>query len=228
MNTVLLLRKISGLLPKYRRFLSSIAFLLGCNAGLLRCRRSAQLSNKGFCRKCKISACGMHNQIIIEDGAYLEGCSFHIEGSNCKVLISTGCTLIGVEFWIEDDAGEIRIGKAVKTFGDSQFSVIEGQSIVIGDECLLAKGIQIRVGDSHSILSLENHERINHSQSVVIGKHVWIGEKSTVLKGAVIEHDAVIATGAVVTRRVPPNTIAAGVPAKTVKENITWDIQRKN
>ena len=52
---------------------------------------------------------------------------------------------------------------------------------------------------------------------IVVGKDVWIGAHATILKGVTIGDGAIIAAGAVVTRDVPPNTIAAGVPARVVK-----------
>lgn len=230
MNGVLLLRKIAGRYSHCYKLFSSIAFLLGRNNGLIRggVRKNLQLDNNGFCRKCCFSISGTHTLITIGKGTYLEDCSFHIEGNYCKVVIGEGCTLRGVEFWIEDDSGTIRIGKATKSFGNTQLASIEGQTISIGDACLLAKGIQVRVGDSHSIFCVKNHQRINCSKGVIIGNHVWIGEQVTILKGVNIGENSVIGTGAIVTANIPKNTIAAGVPAKIVKENITWDIQRIN
>ena len=228
MNGVLLLRKLAGRYPRCYKLLSSIALFLGRNKGVIRSRRNFQFDNSGFYRKCRFSIFGAHTLLTVGKGAYLEDCSFHIEGKDCKIFIGEGCTLRGVEFWIEDDAGTISIGKETKTFGNTQLAVIEGQTINIGDDCLLAKGIQVRVGDSHSIISVENYQRINCSKGVTIGNHVWMGEKVTILKGVNIGENSVIGTGAIVTDNIPKNTIAAGVPAKIVKENITWDIQRIN
>lgn len=230
MNGVLLLRKIAGRYSHCYKLLSSIAFLLGRNNGLIRggARKNLQLDSNGFCRKCCFSISGTNTLIIVGKGTYLEDCSFRIEGNYCKVVIGEGCTLRGMEFWIEDDLGTISIGKATKSFGNTQLASIEGQTISIGNDCLLAKGIQVRVGDSHSIFSVKNHQRINYSKGVTIGNHVWIGEQVTILKGVNIGENSVIGTGAIVTANIPKNTIAAGIPAKIIKENITWDIQRIN
>ena len=50
-----------------------------------------------------------------------------------------------------------------------------------------------------------------------IGKQVWIGSNATVLPGVTIGDGAVVAAGAVVTRDVPANMVAAGVPAKVIR-----------
>ena len=57
-----------------------------------------------------------------------------------------------------------------------------------------------------------------HPAPVVIGKNVWLGASVTVVPGVTIGDNAVIAAGAVVTKDVPANTIAAGVPAKVIRE----------
>lgn len=52
---------------------------------------------------------------------------------------------------------------------------------------------------------------------VVIGDGVWIGAGAKVLPGVTVGEGSVIAAGAVVTRSVPPYSVAAGVPAKVIK-----------
>lgn len=52
---------------------------------------------------------------------------------------------------------------------------------------------------------------------VIIGKNVWIGDKATILPNVRIGDGAVIAANAVVTKDVPPYSVAAGCPAKVVK-----------
>ena len=51
-----------------------------------------------------------------------------------------------------------------------------------------------------------------------IGKNVWLGANVTVLPGVTINNGSIIAAGAVVTKDVPANMIAAGVPAKVIRE----------
>ena len=53
---------------------------------------------------------------------------------------------------------------------------------------------------------------------VVIEDNVWLGANVTVLKGVRIGRDSVVAAGSVVTRDLPAGVLAAGVPAKVIKD----------
>ncbi len=54
-------------------------------------------------------------------------------------------------------------------------------------------------------------------KKVTLGKNVWVGASSTILPGITIGDNAVIGAGSVVTKDLPPNSIAVGVPAKIIK-----------
>ena len=62
-------------------------------------------------------------------------------------------------------------------------------------------------------------------QPIHIGKNVWLGANVTVLPGVTIGDGSIIAAGAVVTRDVPENMIAAGVPAKVIRAVKKEDIK---
>lgn len=59
---------------------------------------------------------------------------------------------------------------------------------------------------------------------VEIGNNVWIGDKATVLSGVKIGDGAVIAANAVVTKDIPPYSVAAGIPAKIIRQHIKNNI----
>ena len=52
---------------------------------------------------------------------------------------------------------------------------------------------------------------------VIVGQNVWIGDKVTILPNVTIGDGAIIAANAVVTKNIPPYTIAAGCPAKVIR-----------
>ena len=57
-----------------------------------------------------------------------------------------------------------------------------------------------------------------------IGNHVWIGSGAKILKGVTIGNGSIVAAGAVVVQDVPENCLAAGVPARIVKEGVQWKL----
>lgn len=92
-------------------------------------------------------------------------------------------------------------------------------NIEIGEDATIGRDVVIRSYDGHTILQPD----YKVSEPIKIGKHVWIGQGATILKGVTIGDGAIVASGAIVTRDIPANCIAAGVPAKIIKENISWE-----
>ncbi|MCB6993123.1 CatB-related O-acetyltransferase [bacterium 210820-DFI.6.37] len=64
----------------------------------------------------------------------------------------------------------------------------------------------------------------DHKGDIIIGNDVWIGYEAVILAGVTIGDGAIIGTRAVVTKDVPPYTIAGGVPAKPIKRRFPEEI----
>lgn len=173
----------------------------------------------------KIQIAGNHNTVIIESDAVVRDCLMKIQGNGCKVFIGRNCFIANAELWIEDNECEISIGKDTFIGHHSHLACTESTRITVGEDSLISSGVQIRTGDSHSITDLEGN-RINKAADVRIGDHCWLGQGSKVLKGTVLDHDIVVATGAIVHGTFEPNSIIGGIPAKTLKTGITWQSKR--
>lgn len=103
--------------------------------------------------------------------------------------------------------------------------------VEIGNSVLIAHLVDIHDTDAHSLdwrlrradpISLFRdgvpiNWRAVRAASVHIEDDVWIGFKTSILKGVTIGRGAVIAAGSVVTKDVPPFTLAAGSPARVVR-----------
>lgn len=93
--------------------------------------------------------------------------------------------------------------------------------IEIGSNCLIAGNCQIFDSNGHE-LSFENvGQRINtkgKSKPIKIGDNVWIGANSIILPGVEIGSGSVIGANSVVSKSVPPMCLAAGNPAKIIKD----------
>lgn len=105
-----------------------------------------------------------------------------------------------------------------KGFINENVQITCGDKIEIGDGCFIGRDVIIRSYDAHEIMK----EGYQVSAPIVIGNHVWIGQRAMILKGVTIGDGAVIAAGAVVTKDVSAHSVVAGVPAKVVEENIEW------
>jgi maltose O-acetyltransferase len=71
---------------------------------------------------------------------------------------------------------------------------------------------------NHPLDPSERRKKISLVEAVTIGDDVWIGANCTILPGVTIGSNVVIAAGAVVTKDLPGNCIAAGVPAAIIRE----------
>ncbi len=97
-------------------------------------------------------------------------------------------------------------------------SIIANKSIEIGENCMLGELVSIVDSDFHNIIPDLRHKSRGKVLPVKIGDNVWLGSRVTVLKGVTIGDNSVIAAGGVVTKDVPDNVVAAGVPAVVIKE----------
>ncbi len=86
--------------------------------------------------------------------------------------------------------------------------------VFIADNCMIASEAYITDSDWHDIY---NRVAIGQSVPVHIEENVWIGDRATICKGVRIGRNSIIGAGAVVTKDVPENSIAAGNPARIVK-----------
>lgn len=178
--------------------------------------------------KCTFDIDGNNNEIVISASSILNNVTFFIRGDNHRVTIGQRVKFsLGGEIWMEDQGCEVLIGNH-STFESSHIAVTEPNAkIHIGEDCMFANDIDLRTGDSHSIIDATTNERINYAQNVRIGNHVWIASHVSILKGVHISDNSVVATRAVVTKSfMEPNILIGGMPAKKLKENINWVKQR--
>lgn len=172
---------------------------------------------------CELQIHGNDN--IVEIDKSVSGhLTLNIVGNNHRVSIDKG-----VKFFskcvanFDGECSALIIGER-STFQGSQFHLNESNtSIVIGKDCIFAPDTLLMTSDFHSIFDLVTGLRINPARDITICDHVWLGWGTTVLKGVTIESNSVIGTKSVVTKNIPENVIAVGVPAKVVRKDITWD-----
>ncbi len=128
------------------------------------------------------------------------------------------------------------IGKPVdQSFGlfppfytDCGKNITVGKNVFINSGCHFQDQGGITIGDGvlighNVVLATLNHDfspkkrSTLHPAPIVIGENVWIGSNATIVPGVTIGNGSIIAAGAVVTKNVPENVVAGGVPAKIIK-----------
>lgn len=174
----------------------------------------------------RIQIDGSGNEVHIEADAVVRDCLIKIIGNGNRIHIGRNCFLAGAELWMEDDNGEINIGEDTFIGHHSHLACTEdGHKITIGSDSLVSSYVQVRTGDSHSIMTMGG-ERINKAADVCLGKHCWLGQGCKILKGSILAGDNVVGTGSVVSGSFESNCLIAGVPAKILKNDITWRKER--
>jgi acetyltransferase-like isoleucine patch superfamily enzyme len=112
--------------------------------------------------------------------------------------------------------GALQVG--ARTIFGHHCTLAAYESVVIGEDCLIAEMVSIRDHD-HRFDDLLTPVRDQGAsvQRVEIGRNVWLGAKVTVTKGVRIGDNAIVGANAVVTKDVPPNAIAVGIPARVIR-----------
>lgn len=124
--------------------------------------------------------------------------------SNCLIKVFKNAKLT-----IEDN---VYIGPHTHVYITGDMTIGEGS--IFGPFCFLID--HDHDFDLKSKLKLEEMT-VNKEDQINIGKHTWLGTRSTVMKGVTIGDYSVIGAGSIVTKNIAAHSLAVGVPAKVVK-----------
>ncbi len=125
-----------------------------------------------------------------------------------------------------------KIGK--RCFINYNLTVQDDATVQIGDDCNFGPNVTI-VTPVHPMLAGERREMLDkdgkrthlcYAKPVKIGRDCWLGANVTVCPGVTIGDGCVIGAGSVVTRDVPANSFAAGVPCRVIREITEKDSMR--
>ncbi len=133
-----------------------------------------------------------------------------------RIIIGDG---VSIDSWarlaVAHDA-TLKVGNRVGIGPYNIFNAFD--DLTIGDETMFGPFVNINCADHGVKLGTPMREQMGTYAPVRIGRDCWLGALVVVLKGVIIGDGAVIGAGSVVTRDIPPYTIAAGVPAKVIRE----------
>lgn len=109
----------------------------------------------------------------------------------------------------------IRIG--ARAFVNFNCTMLDGAPIAIGDECMIASGVQL-ITATHPIDPVARRAAWEQALPVTIGAGVWLGAGAIVCPGVSIGENTVVGAGSVVTKDLPAGVVAYGNPARVARE----------
>lgn len=174
----------------------------------------------------------MINNII----AYLRGYILRTRVKANGPIKSIGKTIIN------NKHGLIFVGKRTCLWPDVKLSLIKcndnvvptveiGEYGSIGDRTQIHCGNKVKIGNyvliSWDVNIIENDYHspgggLPEPRPITIEDEVWIGARCIITKGVTIGKGSIIGSGAVVTKNVPPYSLAAGNPARVIKKVQSW------
>lgn len=139
---------------------------------------------------------------------------------------------------VENEGGTIKLGKNFCVFSylaKVQLYAGPGATLTIGDDtfvnngttlsasCAITIGNRVNIAPHCTLIDNDFHavdqrDAAPKMAPITLEDDVWLGTRVTVLKGVTIGRGSVIASGAVVTKDIPPGVIAGGVPAKVIRK----------
>ena len=164
-------------------------------------------------------------KIILHASIYLNENKYPHSKAECYLRLRSNALLtvfgpVGLVYH-----GTIEVHKNAKLnlgacFIQSDIAIICAYKMTIGEGCIFARMCYILDSDHHQILD-KNGKIKNYPRETIIGDHVWIGAKTTVLKGANISTGCVVGANSIVSGKVDKHTLLRNEKAKEISE-IYW------
>lgn len=110
-------------------------------------------------------------------------------------------------------------------YSNHNLTILDGAKVTIGNYVFIAPNCVITTA-GHAIDAQMRNVGLEIALPITIGNNVWIGANACILPGVTIGDNSIIGAGSVVTKSIPENTIAAGIPCKIIRK-ITEEDKKK-
>lgn len=188
----------------YSKFISLILKIKGINVG----------TNFYIQGSPYLKIRGNPNDIIIDENVSINGNIDLRNREKGKIIISKDVTIDTNSRFVAANNATLNIGKGCRLGSYLIFNC--GEDITIGDDCIFG-GFCYFQSSNHGTKKDKLIKYQDHTYGkIIIGKGVWFGARVTVLPGVTIGEGAVIGANSVVTKDIPSNSIAVGIPAKVI------------
>jgi virginiamycin A acetyltransferase len=146
------------------------------------------------------------------------------ESSVNAIAIGEGCRFFKCACY-----GNINFGRFTSVFGGGTVLSSILSTIKVGSFCSIGQNVNIQDSNhridkissyfmGRNIFEMAIKHDVSTKGSVLIEDDVWIGANSVILSGVTIGRGSIIGAGSVVTKNIPPYSIAFGTPAKIIKQ----------
>ncbi len=162
------------------------------------------------------------NIVVVGPDSHVSATVF-LHGIGGVAVIGPGVampTTLSIRLW--DLANTVLWGAGSTANEVSIIAAGDGRSVLVGDDCMFARDITLRCSDHHAMVDMRSGRQINDPASVLIEPHVWIGQDTMVLKGVRIGYGAMIGAKSLVNQSVPRFSMAAGVPSRVIRSDVSW------
>ena len=140
-----------------------------------------------------------------------------------KILGKVGKdAVVNAPFWV-DYGYNTSVGDFF--FANRNCQILDGGGVTFGDHVFIAPNCCFTTAE-HAIDAEQRNAGLEIALPIKVGNNVWFGAGCTVLAGVTIGDNAVIGAGSVVTRDIPDNVVAAGVPCRVIRQITEEDKNR--
>lgn len=154
------------------------------------------------------------SDVVIDEGCLLDAKGEH----NTGITIGDGFTL-GRFSSLVCKNGDIKIGSHVNIGSTVKLVVGDNGAIEIGNSLDIGSSCHFSAGSyDYSQIDILPSSRRDVTRGIKVEDLAWVGVGVIILDGITIGHRSIVGAGSVVTKDVPPGTVAVGVPAEVIKE----------
>ena len=110
----------------------------------------------------------------------------------------------------------VNMGEGVRLYGKIEWGT-EPWLITIGKNSHITNGVRFINHDGGVVLFRDRVPDLEITKPIVLGENVYVGNNVMFLPGVTVGNNVIIGAGAIVSRDIPDNSVAVGVPARVIK-----------
>ena len=132
-----------------------------------------------------------------------------------ELLAATGKEFLIVQPFFCDYGYNITIGE--NFFANANCVILDAAKVSFGDNVFIGPGCGFYTA-GHPLNVIQRNKGLEYAHPIAIGNNVWIGGNVSFMPGVTVGDNVVIGAGSVVTKNIPPNTVAVGSPCRVIRE----------